>query len=182
MRALPSAPREQGEPGEQQSQPDVLRILAWHPAEEPPTREDASALTDHDQAHGMRGAIDLAAAIRRAWVGRITSHDAGMAQAIEQQLELLFHELAGEEPTALESLLCQEVIANWLPLQYLRLALVPTATPPSTAQQNHLQQRLDVAQRRYFRAVQRLAGIRRILKMRRPPARKSAKGSGAADS
>jgi hypothetical protein len=70
-------------------------------------------------------------------------------------------ELSGPNPTPLEKLLVQRVVATWLQVQHAELAF-SEAEGISLALGDYYQRRMDHAHRRHLTAIRTLATVRKL--------------------
>jgi hypothetical protein len=73
-------------------------------------------------------------------------------------------EIAGNEHSPLQRLLCERVIITWLEVQLFETHYVRNMRSLSITQAEHHQKRLDRAHRRHLSAIRALAQIRKLLK------------------
>jgi hypothetical protein len=71
--------------------------------------------------------------------------------------------LAGPEPSVLERLLVDRVVACWIQIEYADLAYAQLATTLTSGHRDYLQRRQDRAHRRYLSAIRTLAQVRRLV-------------------
>ena len=72
-------------------------------------------------------------------------------------------EVAGPDPSPLERLLAERVVACWLQLQQAEAAYAGNLGKPTTSQDEYHQRRLDRLHRRYLSAIRTLAQVRKLL-------------------
>ncbi len=82
-----------------------------------------------------------------------------LRDAIAQKLDELRGELAGANPTALERLLVERIVATWLHLHHLE-AVYASKTSMPLALGLYYQKSLTAAQKRYLAAIKGLAEVR----------------------
>jgi hypothetical protein len=82
--------------------------------------------------------------------------------ALRIQLQAMRIELAGENPSPLERLLVERVVATWLEVQTFQALYFQNEDKLSMAQGEHHQRRLDRAHRRHLSAIRTLAQVRKL--------------------
>jgi tetratricopeptide (TPR) repeat protein len=100
----------------------------------------------------------------RIFVKKLCGDDLLLKEALSLQLETMREEVAGPDPSPLERLLAERVIACWLQLQHAEAAYAANLGKPTTAQSEYHQRRLDRVQRRFLAAIRTLAQVRKLLK------------------
>jgi hypothetical protein len=88
--------------------------------------------------------------------------DMGAKEMMEHQLESMRSEIAGEDPSALELLLTERIVATWLQVQLFESLYATNLGKHTLAQGNYYQKHLDRAHGRHLSAVRTLAQIRKI--------------------
>ncbi len=144
---------------------DELRLLvaqAHEGDEEAPHRIRRALEETPDSAQILSNIVAKRA--ERIFVGRICSDDLILKEALSLQLETMREEVAGPEPSPLEQLLAERVVACWLQLQHAEAAYAANLGKPTTSQDEHYQRRLDRLHRRYLSAIRSLAQVRKLLK------------------
>ena len=106
---------------------------------------------------------DLARQSQAAWLQLIAGPNLLLRESVERKAEQLRAELAGPEPSPLEKLLVERVIACWLQVQYADAAYAQQASP-SPGQHSAMLKRQAGAQQRYLFAIKTLATVRKLLK------------------
>jgi hypothetical protein len=98
------------------------------------------------------------------FVERMTGEeDLGSKEVLTNQLAAMRAEVAGENPSPLERLLAERVVATWLQVQLfegLYAAGMYQSTSPK--QENYQHKRLDRAHRNHLSAIRTLAQIRKL--------------------
>jgi hypothetical protein len=113
--------------------------LAWHFIKGPGTRAE-SVLIDH-----------------------ITKdEDLATKELLRYQLESMRIEVAGENPSPLERLLAERVVATWLEVQLFSGLYGANLGKLTPGQGDYHQKRLDRAHRRHLSAIRTLAQIRKL--------------------
>jgi hypothetical protein len=77
-------------------------------------------------------------------------------------MELMRAELAGPDPTPLERLLVERIVACWLQLHYIDIRLPQSEAKLTMKQVEYLEDRRDRAHRRYLSAIKTLATVRKL--------------------
>jgi hypothetical protein len=89
--------------------------------------------------------------------------DLGSKELLKRQLASMREEIAGENPSALERLLAERVVATWLQIQLFEgLYAAGMYQSMSVEQGSYQQKRLDRAHRNHLSAIRTLAQIRRM--------------------
>ena len=110
-----------------------------------------------------RKLLDPAKVAERSAVDLYSSKDDLLAQeAIPRVLQQMRSELEGEDPTPLECLLVERIVATWLQVQCYETLYAQNATKMTLAQGEHHQRRIDRAHNRHLSAVRALAQVRRM--------------------
>jgi hypothetical protein len=114
-------------------------------------------------------ASDIAQRAQAMLTKTISASEPLMEEALEARLALMQEEVAGENPTPLEVLLTERVVAGWLLVevleglisaQFYKRAPKGSRVPPSyTPQMSRI---LESATRRYLAAVRELARVRKL--------------------
>lgn len=110
------------------------------------------------QAYG-----DLAAQAQAAWLSLLAGKDLLLAEAVRRKQEELRAELAGPEPSPLEKLLVERIVACHLQSLYAD-ALYAQARQASPATLRELMRRQESAQKRYLSSIKQLALVRKLLR------------------
>ena len=85
-------------------------------------------------------------------------------EAISRTLKLMREELAGVDPTPLERLLTERVVATWLQLQFFEQFHVHSIGKLINPEAEHYQKCVDRAHKRHLSAIRTLAQVRKLLK------------------
>ena len=88
--------------------------------------------------------------------------DLASKEFLRHQLESMRVELAGENPSPLERLLAERVVATWLEVQLFEALYAVGMKGGTFKQDDHEQKRLDGAHRRHLSAIRTLAQIRKL--------------------
>jgi hypothetical protein len=110
---------------------------------------------------------DLAKHTQRALINLVTGNGKQLVgvEAVEQKISAIKAELQGPEPSPLEVLLVDCIIANWLQLSYAEESVAQHQRDGgiSFRQADYDQHRLSACQRRYLASIKTLAQVRRLL-------------------
>ena len=130
---------------------------------------------DQEAANGIRiildGSPDLAwrftsnlgELAESALVDEITrDKDLASKEFFKHQLESMKIEVAGENPSPLERLLAERVVATWLQVQLFEAHYALQMKSATIRQGDYRQKRLDRAHRRHLSAIRTLAQIRKM--------------------
>jgi hypothetical protein len=113
-----------------------------------------------DLAWRMRNIGKLA---ERLLVGEMTAEgDAAAKEMMEHQLESMRLDIAGDNPSPLEILLAERVVATWLQVQLFEGLYASGLGKHALTQDNYYQKRLDRAHGRHLSAIRTLAQIRKM--------------------
>lgn len=85
-----------------------------------------------------------------------------MREAILRKMELLLAELAGPNPSPVERLLAERIVACWLHVHLLELGAAGTFNGGTFEQGTFYQRCIDRAHRRYLSALKTLAMVRKL--------------------
>jgi hypothetical protein len=88
--------------------------------------------------------------------------DLASKELLKHQLKSMKLEVAGENPSPLERLLAERVVATWLQVQLFDALYAFGMKGETLSQGNYRQKRLDRAHRRHLSAVRTLAQIRKM--------------------
>ena len=108
--------------------------------------------------------MDLARIAEHGFIQNMSKEDdLSSRAALERQLRAMREEVAGEDPSPLERLLSERVIATWLQIQLFEALYGNNIFNSLTIRQddNH-QKRLDRVYRRHLSAIRTLAQIRKL--------------------
>ena len=115
------------------------------------------------EAPGMaRIFADIAGEAERSLIKRVTGGDPLVREALPLRLEAMRKEFAGPDPSALERLLAERIVACWLQVQYAEIIYAQNLGSMNIAQSEYHQRRLDKLHRRYLSAIKALAQIRKM--------------------
>jgi hypothetical protein len=104
---------------------------------------------------------DLAQQSQAAWLQLIAGPNLLLRESVERKAEQLRAELAGPEPSPLEKLLVERVVACWLQVQYADASYAQLQNP-SPGQHTAALKRQAGAQQRYLHAIKTLATVRKL--------------------
>jgi hypothetical protein len=105
---------------------------------------------------------DLAELAQLYVVGHLSGKDLACREAIVRRLDLFREELLGSDPTPVERLLVERVVACWLHVQEADIRYAEHSENCSFAQADFDQRRLDAANKRYLAALKTLALVRKL--------------------
>ena len=133
--------------GQEDAMPKIRQILSEHP----------------DLAWRF---VHLAHMAEDILIGRMTREgDLATKELFRCQLEAMREEIAGENPSPLERLLAERIVATWLQIQLFEGLYARGMSKSMTiAQGGYHQKRLDQTYRRHLAAIRALAQIRKLLK------------------
>lgn len=108
---------------------------------------------------------NLALQAERALVAMVAGENEVTQEAMSRKLAAMREELAGSEPTPLERLLVERVVACWFQVQYADAIYAQNVTNGRMTfeQGDYYQRRQDRAHGRYLSAIRTLAQVRRLL-------------------
>jgi hypothetical protein len=127
---------------------------------------DASTLPALRQYLQDPAAVDmlggnLAQQAEQSFIRAASGEDLAFREALARKLELLRAELAGPDPTPVERLLVERIVACWLQVQDADIRYAQ-AKNLSIDWGEYYQRRMDRAHRRYLSALKTLALVRRL--------------------
>jgi hypothetical protein len=108
--------------------------------------------------------VNLARLAEGLFIDRMSrDKDLAAKEVMERQLAAMREEIAGENPSPLERLLAERVVATWLQIQLFESLYASSLFKNMTlAQGNYYQKRLDLTYRRHLSAIRTLAQIRKL--------------------
>ena len=114
---------------------------------------------------------DVARAAENVLLGELTNKGEHpiTEEAMRRQLADMREEIAGEDPSPLEKLLTERVVATYIEVQILDSFCAQNLRKPYTSQADYLQRHLDRAHRRHLSAIRTLAQVRKLLRPVAPP-------------
>jgi hypothetical protein len=108
---------------------------------------------------------DLAEQATESWLVLLAGRDLMLHESARQKMEALRKELSGPDPSPLEKLLVERVVACWLQVHYADATYAqakgPQHTPGLLAE---LMKRQESSQRRFLASVQKLALVRKLIR------------------
>ncbi len=104
---------------------------------------------------------NLAKCAQRSFIDAIAGQDLSVREAVAAKMECMRKELLGENPTPVERLLVERVVACWLQVQDADIRSAQ-AKDVSFRQADYNQRRMDAAHKRYLSALKALALIRKL--------------------
>jgi hypothetical protein len=111
-----------------------------------------------------RRLMDPAKQAELSMIKNYAGNDLLAKEILPRALRAMREELGGKDPSPLESLLVERVVATWLSLQYYEGLYVQNMRALTVQQSEHHQKRIDRAHRRHLSAVRTLAQVRKLLK------------------
>ncbi|OAI41755.1 hypothetical protein AYO40_02320 [Planctomycetaceae bacterium SCGC AG-212-D15] len=118
-------------------------------------------LDAHPEVWGAYG--DLAHQVLATWVKLISGSNLLLSESLNRKLQAMRAELSGPDPSPLEKLLVERVLACHLHV-YHADAMVVETTNATPGQHRALQDRLTGAQHRFLKAIKALATLRKLIK------------------
>jgi hypothetical protein len=104
---------------------------------------------------------DLARQAALSLINAAAGEDLAFKEALTRKLELLRAELSGPNPTPLERLLVERIVACWLQVQDADVRYAQ-AKSLSLEWGDYYQRRMDRAHKRYLTAIKTLATVRKL--------------------
>jgi hypothetical protein len=104
---------------------------------------------------------DLAREAQEMLIRKYSGKNLLYRESLTRKLELLRAEVAGGNPTPLEWLLVERIVACWLHLHHLEM-LYAQKDGMSLELGNYYQRSIDRAQKRYLAAIKTLAQVRKL--------------------
>jgi hypothetical protein len=98
----------------------------------------------------------------RLLINEMTGEDVLAKEMMKHQLELMRSEIVGEDPSPLELLLAERIVATWLQVQLFESLYATNLGKHTLAQGNYYQKRLDRTHRNHLSAIRTLAQIRKM--------------------
>ena len=119
-------------------------------------------LTERSELATILG--DMAEHVQAVLIEQIAEGNQGMRLCIETTMQEHKKRLAGPQPSALETLLIERIMLDWLALHLLELYDVMGQKKSRTVvQAEYMAKRIDHAHRRYHRSLMALAQVRRLM-------------------
>lgn len=104
---------------------------------------------------------DMAAQVLRTLARRMAGKNLVVQESIQRKCKTMRAELAGANPTPLESLLADRIVVCWLTLQQAEFNYA-SADSMTLDQAAFAQKRISAAHNRYLTAIRTLAQVRRL--------------------
>ena len=104
----------------------------------------------------------LVANVERSWLDVCLGKDSAVKEFAKVELRRLRKDVAGPNPSPLESLLADRIALCWLQLQYADTIYAQNMSQLTHQQSEHMQNRQDRAHRRFLAAVKTLAQVRKL--------------------
>jgi hypothetical protein len=105
---------------------------------------------------------DLADTAIRSFIRALNDTDVGFAEAMQKKLELMRTELLGPNPTPVERILVERIVACWLQVQDADLRAAQGQKDATLRWADFHQRRMDAANKRFLAAVKALATVRKL--------------------
>jgi hypothetical protein len=105
---------------------------------------------------------ELAENATTSFVKAMGGEDLGFREAVLKKMELLRAELLGANPTPVERLLVERVVACWLQVQDADIRAAQGQKDATLRWSDFHQRRMDAANRRFLAAVKALALVRKL--------------------
>jgi hypothetical protein len=105
---------------------------------------------------------NLAQQAELSFIEAATGKNLMFKEALARKLELMRAELAGPDPTPLERLLVERVVACWLQVQDADVRYAQGQKDCTLALGEYQQRRVDRAHKRYLSAIKALALVRKL--------------------
>ena len=153
--------------GERRSRGELLNELRAldaraHEGDEEATQRIRRVLEVAPDSAQILGNI-IAKGAERAYVKKLCGGNSLLGEALSLQLQAMREEVAGPDPSPLERLLAERVVACWLQVLQAEAACAANLGKPATSQAEFHQRRLDRLHRRYLAAIRTLAQVRKLL-------------------
>jgi hypothetical protein len=115
-----------------------------------------------DSATVDRFGGDLARQAELSLIDNAAGKNLAFREAMTRKLQLLRAELAGPDPTPVERLLVERVVACWLQVQDADIRYAQSQKDCTLTQGDYYQRRMDRAHKRYLSALKTLAVVRKV--------------------
>ena len=133
--------------------------------QENPSKEDLKELRRYlDESPDLyRQVFDISKVLRSTMIDGFIAQDSAR-QAIETNMKVICHQLGYNQSPMIEKLLIDNVVNCWLRLQWVeyQLASFMGKSGVRFAEIEYWEKRLSASQRRYLRACETLARVRKI--------------------
>jgi hypothetical protein len=107
--------------------------------------------------------VDLSQEAERSLIRHISGDNLLVQEALPRQLEAMRKELVDPNPSPLERLLIERVVASWLQVRYFEAHYAKNLPNLNVVQSEYLQKRIDRAHKRHLSAIRTLAQVRNKL-------------------
>lgn len=111
---------------------------------------------------GMARANDVAGQAELSIIKAFSGDDVFLSELHQRRLKTMRREMAGENPTALESLLAERIALCWFHVHLCEVTLAQHGEKMSLNVAAYQQKRLDGAHKRYLSAIKTLAEVRKM--------------------
>jgi hypothetical protein len=105
---------------------------------------------------------DLAETAIHSFIRALSESDIGFAAAVQKKLDLMRAELSGPNPTPVERILVERIVACWLQVQDADLRAAQGQKDATLRWADFHQRRMDAANKRFLAAVKTLATVRKL--------------------
>lgn len=105
---------------------------------------------------------NIARQVRLKLIGKISGKNDVVGEAVAREVAALRRVWAGEHPTPLETALAERIATNWLNLHYIEAKYLQSLGELTYEEDTWHCRHIDLAERRYLRAIRALAEVRRI--------------------
>lgn len=110
-----------------------------------------------------RRLMDPAKQAEQSMIKNYAGGDLLVKETLPRTLRAMREELGGKNPSPLECLLVERVVATWFSLQYFEALYAQNLRGLTIQQSEYHQKRIDRAHRRHLSAVRTLAQVRKLL-------------------
>ena len=115
-----------------------------------------------EMAEYFEHAGDLALMAQHTWLDLLSDTDLFLRETVERKLGEMRIELAGADPSPLEKLLVERVVACWLQINHTDTIFAGNQSS-SESVRKELLKRQESAQHRYVYAIKQLAQLRKLV-------------------
>jgi hypothetical protein len=144
--------------------PTLQALVARAQAGDRSVLPELQAALDHNPEI-WRQVGDLALQAQASWLALLAGQDLLLHESVYRKLESLRAELSGTDPSPLEKLLVERVLACWLQTCFADATYAQARGPQATqAVLRELQHRQESSQRRLLDAIKKLALVRKLLR------------------
>jgi hypothetical protein len=105
---------------------------------------------------------ELAETVAQSFLKAIGGEDIGFREAVLKKMQTMRADLLGENPTPIERILVERVVACWLQVQDAEVRFAQRQADLTMTQGDYHQRRMDSANRRFLAAVKTLALVRKL--------------------